>query len=228
MVIITKNGNLNEQVKESRKIGKCVGLKFKLNFFIAYVMQQSVIRCWNSANPLLLKYHDEEWGVPLHDDRKLFELLTLEMFQSGLNWELILKRREGFRKAFGSFDPVKVSNYSDKEIERLVNNPEVIRNRAKIVSTINNARCFLKVQNEFGSFDAFIWRFVGGKPIQHSYASFSQMPAETPDSKTMSAELKKLGFKFVGPTVCYAFMQAAGLVNDHLTSCFRYKRLKKD
>ena len=195
-------------------------------FPILYVMQ-NVVRCWNTTDPLLVKYHDEEWGVPVHDDKKLFELLTLEIFQAGLNWQLILRRRDAFRKAFDDFDPEKVSNYIDKDVERMASNPGIIKNRRKIESTVNNAHCLLEVQSEFGSFDAFIWRFVGCKTIQNSYTDFSELPAETPESNAMSAELKRRCFKFVGPTICYAFMQATGLVNDHITSCFRYEQLRK-
>ena len=185
------------------------------------------IRCWNVTDPLQVRYHDEEWGVPLHDDKKFFEFLVLGAFQAGLTWWLILRRRDAFRKAFDDFDPEKVARYTDSDIARIVGNPGVIRNRAKIASAVNNARCFLKVQSEFGSFDAFIWRFVGCKTMHNCYSSLSELPAETPESNAMSAELKRRCFKFVGPTICYAFMQATGLVNDHITSCFRYEQLKK-
>jgi DNA-3-methyladenine glycosylase I len=183
-------------------------------------------RCWNVDKPLYLKYHDEEWGVPVHDDRKLFEFLVLDGFQAGLSWWLILERREAFRAAFDDFDPAKVAKYTTKDIDRLMNAPGVVKNRAKISAAINNAQQLLKVKKEFGSFDSFIWQFVNGKTMQNAFRDFSEMPAVTEQSKVMSKELKKRGFKFVGPTICYAFMQAAGLVNDHLVDCFRYAQLQ--
>jgi len=189
-------------------------------------MTAALKRCWNVDKPLYLKYHDEEWGVPVHDDQKLFEFLVLDGFQAGLSWWLILERRESFRAAFNDFDPAKVAKYTTNEINRLMNAPGVVKNRAKISAAINNAQQLLNVQKEFGSFDTFIWQFVNGKTIQNTFKDFSEMPAETEQSKVMSQELKKRGFKFVGPTICYAFMQAAGLVNDHLVACFRYAQLQ--
>lgn len=189
-------------------------------------MKSKLKRCWNTDNPLYLKYHDEEWGVPVHDDRTLFEFLTLEGFQAGLTWELILKRREALRKAFDNFNPEKIARYNGEDVKRLMVNPHVIRNRAKILATINNAVRLKEVQKEFGSFDAFVWKFVQGKTLNNAFTDFSNMPAETEESKTMSKEMKKRGFKFVGPTICYAFMQAVGLVNDHLIDCFRYGEIK--
>jgi DNA-3-methyladenine glycosylase I len=191
------------------------------------IMASKPIRCWSTQNPQYIKYHDEEWGAPVHDDRKLFELLTLEGFQAGLTWELILKRREALRQAFAGFDPEKVARFSEAQVEKLLGNPNIIRNRAKILAAINNAARFLELQKEFGSFDRFIWQFVNGKPLDHAFNSFSQMPAQTGESLAMSKELKKRGLKFVGPTICYAFMQAVGMVNDHLVSCFRYGQLHK-
>jgi DNA-3-methyladenine glycosylase I len=190
-------------------------------------MNQEFTRCWNTDNPLYVKYHDEEWGVPLHEDDKLFEFLVLDGFQAGLSWLIILKKREAFRKAFDNFDPEKVANYGGKDVERLVKDSTIVRNRLKILATINNARCVLKVQQEFGSFDKYIWQFVHGEAIQNSFSKLSDLPAESEESKTMSKDLKKRGFQFVGPTVCYAFMQAAGLVNDHLVTCFRYNQIQK-
>jgi DNA-3-methyladenine glycosylase I len=190
-------------------------------------MEKKSTRCWNTDNPLYIKYHDEEWGVPVHDDRTLFEFLVLEGFQAGLTWELILKRREAMRKAFENFDPKKIAKYTAKDVERLLGNASVIRNRAKISATVNNARRFAEIQKEFGSFDAFVWRFVRGRVIDHSLKNFSGMPSKSEESKAMSKELKKRGFKFVGPTICYAFMQAVGMVNDHLVHCFRYDQIKK-
>jgi DNA-3-methyladenine glycosylase I len=188
-------------------------------------MNEQLKRCWSTNEPLYIKYHDEEWGVPLHDDKKLFEFLILDGFQAGLSWWLILERRNAMRKAFDNFDPEKMAKYSSDDVARLLNAPGVIKNKAKISSAINNAQQFLKLQAEFGSFDAFIWQFVKGKPINNKFTSFSNVPAETEESRAMSKELKKKGFKFVGPTICYAFMQAAGLVNDHLVDCFRYKQI---
>jgi DNA-3-methyladenine glycosylase I len=179
-------------------------------------MTATLKRCWNVEKPLYIRYHDEEWGVPVHDDRKLFEFLVLDGFQAGLSWWLILERREAFRSAFDDFGAKKIAKYTAKDIERLMKAPGVVKNRAKISATITNAQQFLKVQKEYGSFDKFIWQFVQGKTIQNAFKDFSEMPAETELSRTMSLELKKKGFKFVGPTICYAFMQAAGLVNDHL------------
>jgi DNA-3-methyladenine glycosylase I len=175
---------------------------------------------------LYVRYHDVEWGVPVHDDQKLFEFLVLDGFQAGLSWWLILERREAFREAFDGFDPAKVAKYTIKDIERIMRAPGVVKNRAKITSAINNAQQLLKVQKEFGSFDAFIWQFVHGKTMQNAFTKLSDLPAETDESRTMSRELKKRGFKFVGPKICYAFMQAAGLINDHLVDCFRYAQLR--
>lgn len=183
-------------------------------------------RCeWGTKNPLMIKYHDEEWGVPLHDDQKLFEFLLLEGFQAGLSWQLVLNKREAFREAFDDFDPVKVSKYDDKKYEELITNAAIIRNKAKISACINNAQCYLEVQKEFGSFDKYIWSFVDYKPIQNKFTSLDQLPAKTELSDAISADLKKRGFKFVGSTVIYAHMQATGMVNDHVVSCFRYEEL---
>jgi DNA-3-methyladenine glycosylase I len=184
-------------------------------------------RCWNTSDPLYIKYHDEEWGVPLHDDQKLFEFLALEGFQAGLTWQLILHRREVFRQAFEDFNPKKIALYSEEDVKRIIEFPGVIRNRAKILSVINNARLFLQVQEEFGSFDAFIWSFVGGKTVDNALDRLSNMASQTEQSQLMSKELKRRGFGFVGPTICYAHMQATGMVNDHLTSCFRYRQIQE-
>jgi len=190
-------------------------------------MNHELRRCWNIDNPLYIKYHDEEWGVPLHEDNKLFEFLVLDAFQAGLSWLIILRKRDAFRKAFDCFDPEKVAKYTDKDVERLVKDSAIVRNRSKILATINNTRCFLKVQKEFGSFDTYIWQFVHGRTIQNSFVQLSDLPAESNESKAMSKDLKNRGFRFVGPTICYAFMQAAGLVNDHLVTCFRYNQVQK-
>jgi DNA-3-methyladenine glycosylase I len=189
-------------------------------------MSQKVKRCWNTDEPLYIKYHDEEWGVPVHDDKKHFEFLVLDGFQAGLSWWIILQRREKLRRAFDGFDPKKISKYTAKDVERLIKAEGMIKNKAKINSAIINAQQFLKIQKEYGSFDSFIWQFVGGKTIQSGFRNLSEMPAETAESQAMSEELKKRGFKFVGPTICYAYMQAAGLVNDHLVDCFRYAQLQ--
>jgi len=190
-------------------------------------MAKKFIRCWNTDNPLSIKYHDEEWGTPVHDDKTLFEFLVLGGFQAGLTWELILKRREALRKAFDNFDPERIAEYTDEDIRRLMSNRAIIRNRAKILATINNARRFKEIQESFGSFDTFVWQFVGGKPINHALHDFSNLPAESEESRAMSRELKKRGFKFVGPTMCYAFMKAVGLVNNHLVQCFRYDQIRR-
>jgi len=183
-------------------------------------------RCnWGNSNPLMIKYHDEEWGVPLHDDRKLFEFFVLEGFQAGLSWQIVLNKREGFREAFDHFDPEIVAKYDRQKMEELMNNSAIIRNRLKIAACINNARCFLEVQNEFGSFDKYIWQFVDFKSIVNSFSDLKDLPAKTPLSDKISKDLKKRGFKFVGSTVIYAHMQATGMVNDHLVGCFRYKEV---
>ena len=200
---------------------------FKCPAQSSWTMKKKPIRCWNTDDPLYLKYHDEEWGAPVHDDRTLFEFLTLEGFQAGLTWELILKRRVALKKAFDNFNAEKIARYADKDVERLMNDQGVIRNRAKILAAINNAERVKAIRKEFGSFDAFIWKFVQGKTINHVLRDFSDLPAESEESRAMSKELKKRGFKFVGPTICYAFMQAVGMVNDHLVHCFRYDQIRR-
>ncbi len=181
-------------------------------------------RCeWSEGSELYRDYHDKEWGVPVHDDRLLFEFLILEGAQAGLSWITILKKREGYRKAFDNFDAKKIARYSDKKIEKLLSNPEIVRNRLKVNAAVINAKAFLDVQKEFGSFNSYIWQFVDGKTIQNRWRSLSDIPASTPESEAMSRDLKKRGFKFIGATICYAFMQAVGMVNDHVVDCFRYK-----
>ena len=182
----------------------------------------AVRRCHWASNDLAIRYHDEEWGVPLHDDRRLFEFLILEGAQAGLSWDTILKKRENYRAAFDSFDPLLVSRYGRKKVRELLANSGIIRNRLKIESAIRNARAFLQVQKEFGCFDAYIWQFVGGEARQNAWRASHQVPARTPQSDAMSKDLKRRGFNFVGSTICYAFMQAVGMVNDHLVDCFRY------
>lgn len=179
-------------------------------------------RCAWPSDPLMIKYHDEEWGVPLHDDRKLFEFMVLDAFQAGLSWKTILNKRENFRKAFDGFDPTIIASYDETKYESLLVDAGIIRNRAKIRATISNAQAFLKVQKEFGTFDSYIWTFTGGKPVVNHWKSLSELPARTELSDKMSKDLTKRGFKFVGSTICYAFMQAAGMVNDHVVDCFRY------
>lgn len=190
-------------------------------------MDKKIIRCWNTNNPLQIKYHDEEWGVPLHEDNKLFEFLVLGGFQAGLTWWLILQRRNDFREAFNKFDPKHVSDYNSDDITRLMRTPNIIHNQIKIKAAINNAKHFLEVQKEFGSFDSYIWSFVQWKTINNIFADLSELPTETYESKVMSRELRKRGFQFVGPTICYAYMQATGLVNDHLVTCFRHRQIQK-
>ena len=183
-------------------------------------------RCsWSASDPLYIKYHDMEWGVPLHDDRRLFEFLILEGAQAGLSWFTILKKRPNYRKAFDHFDPHKIAGYDTLIVNELLSNEGIVRNKLKINAAIQNAISFLAVQKEFGSFDNYIWRFVGGETIKNKWKTLEEIPAQTPESAAMSADLKKRGFKFVGPTICYAFMQAAGLVNDHVVGCFRYEEV---
>ncbi|MCG8405458.1 MAG: DNA-3-methyladenine glycosylase I [Phycisphaerales bacterium] len=183
---------------------------------------------WNKApSEEYVHYHDEEWGVPVHDDRRLFEFLILEGAQAGLSWETILKKRDNYRKAYDRFDPVKVAKYSQAKQQKLLQNEGIVRNRLKVAASVGNAKAFLAVQKEFGSFDAYIWAFVGGRTIQNKWKTLKDIPATTKESDAMSKDLKKRGFKFVGSTICYAFMQAVGMVNDHTTDCFRYKALKK-
>ncbi len=185
-------------------------------------------RCdWAAKSELERAYHDQEWGVPVHDDRLLFEFLILEGAQAGLSWSTILRKREGYRQAFDNFEARKISQYNEADLARLLENSGIVRNRAKIAAAVANAQAFLQVQAEFGSFDRYIWQFVQGKPIQNSWAALSEIPARTPESLAMSRDLHRRGFKFVGPTICYAFMQAVGMVNDHLVGCFRHEELSR-
>ena len=184
-------------------------------------------RCeWADRGELEQSYHDNEWGVAIHDDRSLFEFLVLEGAQAGLSWSTILRKREGYRRSFDNFDVRKISRYSEDDISRLLVNSEIIRNKLKINAAITNARAFLLVQEQFGSFDHYIWQFVEGRPIQNSWEKMTDIPSSTPESGAMSKDLQKRGFKFVGTTICYAFMQAVGMVNDHVTGCFRYEEIK--
>jgi DNA-3-methyladenine glycosylase I len=182
------------------------------------------VRCeWvPEADPLYVAYHDEEWGIPSHDDRHLFEMLVLEGAQAGLSWATILKKREGYRRAFAGFDPAEVARFGAADVERLLQDTGIVRNRLKIESALANARATLAAREELGSLDAYLWGFVGGAPIRNEWRTLGEIPAESAESRAMSKDLKRRGFRFVGPTVCYAFMQAAGLVNDHVVSCFRY------
>ncbi len=183
------------------------------------------VRCAWASGELLIRYHDEEWGVPAHDDRRLFEFLILEGAQAGLSWSTILNKRDHYRNVFDGFDPQRVAKYDRRKVERLLRDPGIVRNKLKIASAIANARAFLQVQKEFGNFDRYIWQFVDGKPRLNSIKSLKQVLAKTPDSDAMSKDLKRRGFNFVGSTICYAFMQAVGMVNDHVVSCFRYQAL---
>ncbi len=184
-------------------------------------------RCGWAREAPEIRYHDEEWGVPLHDDGRLFELLILEGAQAGLSWSTILRKREAYRRAFDGFDPRTIAGYSEATVRRLLADEGIVRNRSKIEATIGNARSFLAVQREHGSFDAYVWRFAGGRPVQNAWKLPGQVPAETDASGAMSRDLKKRGFRFVGPTICYAFMQAAGMVNDHTVGCFRWRQVRR-
>jgi DNA-3-methyladenine glycosylase I len=190
-------------------------------------MSGEILRCgWSTGDPLMTAYHDQEWGVPIHDDRLLFEFLILEGAQAGLSWSTILKKRDAYRAAFDSFDPRKVARYDETKIAALLANPGIVRNRLKIRAAVQNAQAFLAVEKEFGSFDAYIWRFTRGRVLQNRWQRMQDVPARTPESDAMSKDLQKRGFTFTGSTICYAFMQATGMVNDHLTGCFRHKQLR--
>lgn len=191
-------------------------------------MSKERIRCaWAGADPLYIEYHDIEWGAPLHDDRRLFEMLVLEGAQAGLSWITILRKRQAYRKAFDNFTSEKVARYTEKKIASLMSDKNIVRNRAKINAAIANAQAFMVVRKEFGSFDEYIWQFVGGKPIVNKWVRVGKIPAETTESNAMSKDLKARGFRFVGATICYAFMQAVGMVNDHVTDCFRYREVQR-
>lgn len=186
---------------------------------------ETKIRCWGTGTSIYEEYHDKEWGVPIHDDQKIFEFLILEGMQAGLSWITILRKRENFRAAFDNFDPEKIARYDKRKIKKLLSDPGIIRNRLKVAAAVTNAQEFLKVQKEFGGFDKYIWQFVGGNPIKNKWKTIKQLPARTKESDKMSEDLKKRGFKFVGSTICYAHMQATGMVNDHMVHCFRYNEL---
>ncbi|OGD95925.1 DNA-3-methyladenine glycosylase [Candidatus Curtissbacteria bacterium RIFCSPHIGHO2_12_FULL_38_9b] len=189
-------------------------------------MAKKLIRCkWAEKDSLMGLYHDKEWGVPIHDDIKLFEFLLLDSFQAGLSWSTILKKRINFKGAFDNFDFFVIANYSDFDIKRLLNNSQIIRNYAKIMATKINAQKFLEIQRQYGSFNKYIWKFVNGKSVKNKFKTLSEIPSQSKESNTMSEDLKRKGFKFVGATICYAFMQAAGLVNDHVVGCFRYNEV---
>ena len=182
---------------------------------------------WPGVNPLMVHYHDREWGVPLHNDQKLFEFMILDAFQAGLSWAIVIKKRKGFEQAFRGFDPKKIARFGARDVKRLLKNEGIIRNRLKILAAIGNAKQFLAIQKKFGTFNKYIWQFAHGRPIVHRFKKLSELPAKTKESDAMSVDLKKRGFKFVGSTICYAFMQAAGMANDHLAHCFRYKELAR-
>lgn len=185
-----------------------------------------VSRCeWAGSDPLMIEYHDKEWGTPQHDDRVLFEFLVLEGAQAGLSWATILKKRENYRRAFVGFDPARVARFNRRSVERLLGDPGIVRNRLKLESAISNARCYLSIQDEFGSFDSYLWAFTHGVPVTHRYRSLGDLPARTGVSEELSKDLRARGFRFVGPTICYALMQAVGMVNDHVIDCFRYREL---
>jgi DNA-3-methyladenine glycosylase I len=192
----------------------------KLHLFGEWPMKKSCE--WPGENKLMIKYHDTEWGVPTHDDRKLFELLMLDNAQAGLSWQTVLNKRENYRKAFDNFEPAKIARYNERKITSLLNNAGIIRNRLKVESAVTNARAVLEIQKEFGSFDSYIWQFVNGTTIRNKWKTLKEIPPTSPESDAMSKALKKRGFKFVGSTICYAFMQSIGMVNDHLIYCFRY------
>ena len=181
---------------------------------------------WPSGDPLMIRYHDEEWGVPVRDDRRHFEFIVLDCFQAGLSWRTVLHKRENFARAFDTFDFKKVAKYDETKVSALLNDAGIIRNRSKILATVNNAGRFMEIRREFGSFDAYIWRFVKGKPLRNKWRSLSELPSRSPESDEMSKDLVRRGFKFVGSTICYSYMQAAGMVNDHLVHCYRYRELK--
>jgi DNA-3-methyladenine glycosylase I len=191
-------------------------------------MKREKARCgWSTTDPIYIAYHDREWGKPVHDDRRLFEMLILEGAQAGLSWITVLKKRDNYRKAFDNFDAVKVARYDAKKVRELLQNEGIIRNRLKIAAAISNAQAFLAVQREFGSFDTYIWQFVGGKPLNNKRRSMKDIPATAPQSDAMSRDLKKRGLTFVGTTICYSFMQAVGMVNDHLTGCYRHREVSR-
>jgi len=190
-------------------------------------IKNSLRRCgWVNNDPLIIEYHDKEWGVSIHDDRVLFEFLILEGTQAGLSWTTILRKRENYRRAFDNFVPAEVASYDMKKVKELLADLSIVRNRRKITAAIDNAKAFLKIQKEFGSFDSYIWKFIGGRPIRNGWKELAEVPVVTPESKLMSLCLKERGFKFVGPTICYAFMQAVGMVNDHTVDCFRYSEIE--
>jgi len=187
--------------------------------------QRELVRCGWASKPINIPYHDQEWGVPVHEDRTWFEFITLEGAQAGLSWDTVLQKREQYRKVFAGFDPAKVARFDSDKVKQLLGDPGIIRNRLKIASTISNGQAFQKVQKEHGSFDNYIWEFIGGKPIRNKWKAHDRLPAQTPLAVALSKDLLKRGFRFVGPTICYALMQATGLVNDHAVTCFRYREL---
>jgi len=186
-----------------------------------------LVRCFGDGDPLMERYHDQEWGVPTHSDAEHYELLVLEGAQAGLSWRTVLHRRDAYREAFSGFDPAKVSGYTTETVDDLIADTGIIRNRRKVESAISNARAFLRVQDEYGSFDEYIWGFVGHRPVMNAFTDWKQVPPETDTSRAMSSDLKRRGFSFVGPTICYAYMQSTGMVNDHLTRCFRRNQIKE-
>ena len=190
-------------------------------------MSEKIVRCFGGEDPLYCRYHDEEWGVPAHDERHLFEMLILEGAQAGLSWSTILNKRENYRKAFDQFDPAKVARYTEAKVAKLLQDPGIVRNRLKVAAAVQNAKAFLEVQREFGTFDRYIWQFVGGKPRQNNWTKFTDVPPKTTESDATSKDLLSRGFKFVGSTICYAYMQAVGMVNDHMVGCPRHQAVRK-
>jgi len=222
LVYSEKYSSVSEALKREAQV-KNLSKDKKEQLIMTQSRQEQKTCDWPSGNPLMLAYHDEEWGVPVHDDNKLFESLTLSGVQAGLSWQTVLNKRENYRKAFDAFDVRKIARYGDKETQRLLADSGIIRNRLKIAAAIQNAKKVLEIQKEFGSFDKYIWQFVDGKPIDNKIKSLEEIPAISKESEVMSKDLRQRGFKFVGSTICYAFMQAVGMVNDHMVTCFRYK-----
>ena len=227
LVYREKCGSLSEALKREAQV-KNLSKGKKEQLLMTQSRRERKSCDWPSGNPLMLAYHDEEWGVPVHDDRKLFESLTLSGAQAGLSWQTVLNKRENYRKAFDAFDVRKIARYGEKDIARLLSDPGIIRNRLKIAAAIQNAKKVLEIQKEFGSFDKYIWQFVSGEPINNRIRALAEIPATSKESDVLSNDLRQRGFKFVGSTICYAFMQAVGMVNDHMIACFRYSELTQE
>ena len=233
--VLTERGEVRPHVNifvDGENVRRAGGLSMPVRdggeiIIVPAVSGGAIIRCGWARTPLSIAYHDKEWGTPVHDDLVFFEFITLEGAQAGLSWETILRKREAYREAFAGFDPARVARFTPARVEKLLKNEGIVRNRLKIESTVRNAKAFLAVQEEFGSFDAYVWRFVGGAPLVNAPKTLKGIPARTPESDALSGDLLKRGFKFVGSTICYAFMQATGLVNDHTVDCFRYPEIRR-